>query len=149
MRVRFKELVGSHTLVRKYPLRNPVALFRLAFLALQVVLKTLEAFWATRRISRSSLVLFYPTGALRRIELIHTRAPRLHHVKVAVILLAAMPVPIATDFSQIPNIQATYPAITKQSAGTIDGVHTDVNSTTFSDKIMVTVTQNGRLAQWV
>ena len=74
---------------------------------------------------------------------------RFHHVKVAVTLLAAMPVPIATDLSQIPHIQATYPAITKQSAGMIDGVLTDVISTTFSDKLVVTVTQNGRLAQWV
>lgn len=60
-----------------------------------------------------------------------------------------MPVPIATDFSQVSNTQATYPAITKQSAGTIDGVLTDVTSITFSDKIMVTISQNGRLAQWV
>ena len=60
-----------------------------------------------------------------------------------------MPVPMATDFSQVPNMQATYPAITKQSAGTIEGILTDVTSITFSDKIMVTVTQNGRLAQWV
>ena len=79
----------------------------------------------------------------------HTRAPGFHHVKVEVILLAVMPVPIATDFDQVPNMQATYPAITKQSAGTIDGVLTDVTSTAFCDKIMVTVTQNGRLAQWV
>ena len=74
---------------------------------------------------------------------------RFHHVKVAVTLLAAMPVPIAPDLSQIPNIQATYPAITKQSAGMIDGVLTDITSISFSDKIMVTVIQNGRLAQWV
>ncbi|KAK0512803.1 hypothetical protein JMJ35_004820 [Cladonia borealis] len=60
-----------------------------------------------------------------------------------------MPLPIATDLSQSPHIQATYPAITKQSAGIIDGVLTDVTSTTFSDKIMVTVTQYGRLAQWI
>lgn len=70
-------------------------------------------------------------------------------VKVAVLLSATMTVPIATDFSQASNTRATYPAMTKQSAGTIDGVFTDVTSTTFSDKIMVTVSQNGRLAQWV
>ncbi|KAL9025545.1 MAG: hypothetical protein Q9196_005650 [Gyalolechia fulgens] len=44
---------------------------------------------------------------------------------------------------------APYPAITKQAADHIDGVLTDVTSTWFSDKIMVTITQNGRLAQWI
>ncbi|KAL8710103.1 MAG: hypothetical protein Q9225_007343 [Loekoesia sp. 1 TL-2023] len=43
----------------------------------------------------------------------------------------------------------SYPAATKQAAGHIDGVLTDVTSTSFSDKIMVTITQNGRLAQWI
>ncbi|KAI4187764.1 MAG: hypothetical protein L6R41_002610 [Letrouitia leprolyta] len=44
---------------------------------------------------------------------------------------------------------ASYPATTKQAAGYIDSVLTDVTSTSFSDKIMVTITQNGRLAQWI
>lgn len=42
-----------------------------------------------------------------------------------------------------------YPAQTKQAAGQVDGIPTDVMVITFSDKIMVTVTQAGRLAQWV
>ena len=42
-----------------------------------------------------------------------------------------------------------YPAQTKQTVGEINGVVTDVMSISFSDKIMVTITQAGRLAQWV
>ncbi|KAI4244687.1 MAG: hypothetical protein L6R40_002891 [Gallowayella cf. fulva] len=43
----------------------------------------------------------------------------------------------------------SYPATTKQAAGYIDGILTDVMTTSFSDRIMVTITQNGRLAQWI
>ncbi|KAL8686787.1 MAG: hypothetical protein Q9218_006866 [Villophora microphyllina] len=43
----------------------------------------------------------------------------------------------------------SYPATTKQAVGHIDGVLTDVTSTAFSDRILVTITQAGRLAQWI
>lgn len=42
-----------------------------------------------------------------------------------------------------------YPITTKQAAGLVDGIHTEVRTSYFSDKIMVTITQNGSLAQWV
>ncbi|MCJ1240817.1 hypothetical protein MMC14_008821 [Varicellaria rhodocarpa] len=42
-----------------------------------------------------------------------------------------------------------YPMKTKQSAGMVDGIPTDVMLCTFLDKILVTVTQRGRLAQWI
>ena len=42
-----------------------------------------------------------------------------------------------------------YPAQTKQAVGAINGIVTDVMSISFSDKIMVTITQGGRLAHWV
>lgn len=42
-----------------------------------------------------------------------------------------------------------FPATTKQAAGSVKGVKTDVLVMSFSDKIMVTVSQNGRLAHWV
>jgi proteasome assembly chaperone 3 len=42
-----------------------------------------------------------------------------------------------------------YPAQTKQAAGEVEGVLTEVMAISFSDKIMVTITQAGRLAQWV
>ena len=60
-----------------------------------------------------------------------------------------MPTQIATSFTPISNMQPTYPAITKQAAGVIDRVPTEVMVTSFSDKILVTVIQDGRLAQWV
>ena len=60
-----------------------------------------------------------------------------------------MPLPMAPDLPQPPSIPSPYPATTKQAAGIIDGIDTDVTSTVFSDKIMITITQHGRLAQWV
>lgn len=56
---------------------------------------------------------------------------------------------MASDSSQVPTISPSYPAITKQAVGTIDDIRTDVASTTFSDKIIITITQGGRLAQWI
>ena len=61
-----------------------------------------------------------------------------------------MPLPMLPDSpQQQPTTAPTYPVKTKQAAGFVEGVHTEVSSTYFSDKILVTVTQNGRLAQWV
>ena len=42
-----------------------------------------------------------------------------------------------------------YPAQAKHAAGLVDGQLTDVMTLYFSDNIMVTITQGGRLAQWV
>ncbi|KAK2803863.1 hypothetical protein FQN50_006871 [Emmonsiellopsis sp. PD_5] len=42
-----------------------------------------------------------------------------------------------------------FPASTKQAAGVLGGISTDVMVVSFSDKIMVTVSQKGKLAQWV
>jgi proteasome assembly chaperone 3 len=42
-----------------------------------------------------------------------------------------------------------YPAQTRQAVGEINGIVTNVTSISFSDRIMVTITQAGRLAQWV
>ena len=46
-------------------------------------------------------------------------------------------------------VEAPFPAKTRQAAGLIKGVLTDVMSVEFADKILVTLTQEGRLAQWV
>lgn len=53
------------------------------------------------------------------------------------------------DPTLLPLETSNYPAITKQAAGRVDGLPTDVMSLVFADKIMVTITQDGRLAQWV
>ena len=64
----------------------------------------------------------------------------------------AMPTPMPSDISpQIvaPQFPTEYPATTKQVAGLVDGQVTDVMIIYFTDKIMITITQDGRLAQWV
>ncbi|KAL8708714.1 MAG: hypothetical protein Q9220_006439 [cf. Caloplaca sp. 1 TL-2023] len=62
-----------------------------------------------------------------------------------------MPLPMdpITSTSLADVLQVPYPASTKQAAAYIDGVLTDATSTSFTDKLMVTITQNGRLAQWI
>ncbi|KAL8734570.1 MAG: hypothetical protein Q9166_001470 [cf. Caloplaca sp. 2 TL-2023] len=61
-----------------------------------------------------------------------------------------MPLPLEPSVPAPTDIPYTsYPATTKQAAGHIGGILTDVLSTTFSDKIMVTISQYGRLAQWI
>lgn len=47
------------------------------------------------------------------------------------------------------TLDLPYPAATKQVAGLVNGVKTDVMVMKFSDKIMVTISQEGRLAHWV
>jgi hypothetical protein len=47
------------------------------------------------------------------------------------------------------KVTIPFPAPTKQVAGEINGIKTDVMYMSFADKIMVTITQNGRLGQWV
>jgi len=75
----------------------------------------------------------------------------LKHVPLTHSLFAqAMPLPIPPDSPPaLPIMEVPYPIITKQAAGLVDGTHTEVCTTYFSDKIMITITQNGSLAQWV
>lgn len=47
------------------------------------------------------------------------------------------------------TLQLPFPAATKQVAGLVNGIQTDVTTMNFSDKIMVTISQAGRLAHWV
>jgi proteasome assembly chaperone 3 len=51
--------------------------------------------------------------------------------------------------SQSQVIQEPFPAPTKQATGTIDGVPTEAASVSFEDKILVTLSQDGRLSQWI
>ena len=53
------------------------------------------------------------------------------------------------NMSPMPTTTTPYPAISKQATGEVDGITTDVMSVAFADKIMVTISQGGRLAQWV
>ncbi|KAF4931268.1 hypothetical protein CGCVW01_v000496 [Colletotrichum viniferum] len=42
-----------------------------------------------------------------------------------------------------------FPARSKQETGTVNGVPTEVSSMAFSDKIMITISQEGKLSQWI
>ncbi|KAL4992888.1 hypothetical protein BDW68DRAFT_3167 [Aspergillus falconensis] len=48
-----------------------------------------------------------------------------------------------------PNLDLPFPATTKQISGDINGVRTDVMTIKFSDKIMITISQKGRLGHWL
>ncbi|KAH7152182.1 hypothetical protein B0J13DRAFT_257220 [Dactylonectria estremocensis] len=45
--------------------------------------------------------------------------------------------------------EAEFPAPTREASGLVNGVPTEVTSTSFSDKILVTISQEGRLSQWI
>ncbi|KAJ5669304.1 hypothetical protein N7462_010374 [Penicillium macrosclerotiorum] len=47
------------------------------------------------------------------------------------------------------SMNLPYPATTNQVAGMVNGVLTDVMVMNFSDRIMVTISQQGRLAHWL
>ncbi|KAG6040083.1 hypothetical protein E4U41_001424 [Claviceps citrina] len=42
-----------------------------------------------------------------------------------------------------------FPAPSRHATGTVDGVETQVTSLSFSDKLLVTISQEGRLSQWI
>ncbi|KAM7208766.1 hypothetical protein V8F20_000929 [Naviculisporaceae sp. PSN 640] len=45
--------------------------------------------------------------------------------------------------------QEPFPAPSKHTTGEVGGVSTEITSTSFEDKILITISQGGRLAQWV
>ncbi|KAL4941457.1 hypothetical protein BDV06DRAFT_236056 [Aspergillus oleicola] len=47
------------------------------------------------------------------------------------------------------NLDLPFPAATKRVSGEVNGVHTDVTTIKFSDKILVTISQKGRLGHWL
>jgi proteasome assembly chaperone 3 len=51
------------------------------------------------------------------------------------------------SFNEVLNLP--FPAATKQTAGMVNGILTDVMVINFSDKILVAISQRGRLAHWV
>lgn len=51
------------------------------------------------------------------------------------------------DPSQLLN--EPFPATSKNASGQVDGVSTEATALFFSDKILVTLCQEGRLSQWV
>lgn len=47
------------------------------------------------------------------------------------------------------TVTVPYPAHTRQTASIVNDVPTQCTITSFADKIMITITQNGRLGQWL
>ena len=47
------------------------------------------------------------------------------------------------------TLKLPFPASTKQAAGIVSGVLTDVMSVSFCDKIIVIISQKGQLSHWV
>ncbi|EEU44385.1 uncharacterized protein NECHADRAFT_84869 [Fusarium vanettenii 77-13-4] len=42
-----------------------------------------------------------------------------------------------------------FPSRSREASGLVNGVATEVTSTNFSDKILLTISQEGRLSQWI
>jgi len=42
-----------------------------------------------------------------------------------------------------------FPAASKHASALVNSIHTEASSTYFSDKILITISQAGRLSQWV
>ncbi|KAK7935108.1 hypothetical protein PG985_000603 [Apiospora marii] len=52
--------------------------------------------------------------------------------------------------ADLPQIkEEAFPAPSKQANGLIDGIDTEAMVMNFADKIMVTLSQEGRLSQWI
>lgn len=59
---------------------------------------------------------------------------------------------MASDVQTAPQIDAyplAYPAPSKTASGTVNGRLTSVTSIGFADKILITISQAGKLAHWV
>jgi hypothetical protein len=60
-----------------------------------------------------------------------------------------LPEDMASKSPEGMAMEVPYPAQTKQAAAEINGILTEVMTIYFSDRIMVSISQDGRLAQWV
>ncbi|KAG5297079.1 hypothetical protein I7I48_06088 [Histoplasma ohiense] len=57
---------------------------------------------------------------------------------------------VMRDAGPLPDqTNLPYPASTRQAAGVLGGVETEVMSVSFSDKILVTISQKEKLGQWL
>jgi proteasome assembly chaperone 3 len=54
---------------------------------------------------------------------------------------------MADQASQV--VKDPFPARTKTASGSVNSIPTEVMSMSFADKILITISQQGRLAQWV
>lgn len=66
--------------------------------------------------------------------------------------MAGEPATLAAEIQDISldGIQETpFPTHSKTVAGLVGGAETDISTLAFSDKILITISQGGRLSQWV
>ena len=56
---------------------------------------------------------------------------------------------MATATGEYNITPAPFPARSKSASSNINGLDTTATSMSFADKILITVTQQGRLAHWV
>lgn len=45
--------------------------------------------------------------------------------------------------------QDSFPSRSREVSGLVNGIDTEITSTSFADKILITISQEGRLSQWV
>ncbi|BCS02313.1 uncharacterized protein AKAW2_60577S [Aspergillus luchuensis] len=53
------------------------------------------------------------------------------------------------DINQLQDLNLPYPAVTKQVVGDVKGIQTNVTLIKFSDRILITISQKGRLGHWL
>ncbi|KAJ4070582.1 hypothetical protein NW756_007324 [Fusarium oxysporum] len=45
--------------------------------------------------------------------------------------------------------QDSFPSRSREVSGLVNGIATEITSTSFADKILITISQEGRLSQWI
>lgn len=60
-----------------------------------------------------------------------------------------MGLPLYASMDDPTRVTIPYPAPTRLASATIASIPTHITHMSFADKIMITITQNGKLAQWL
>jgi hypothetical protein len=53
------------------------------------------------------------------------------------------------NMASIDVREDTFPSRSREVSGIVNGVATEITSTNFADKVLITISQEGRLSQWV
>jgi hypothetical protein len=53
------------------------------------------------------------------------------------------------NMASIDVREDTFPSRSREVSGVVNGVATEITSTNFADKVLITISQEGRLSQWV
>jgi hypothetical protein len=92
---------------------------------------------------------FPPRGANTRLssEVLNSSDNLCESIIMPITILSADLQSMGLDGGDVEH--SSFPAATKQAAGLVNGAQTNVSSVYFTDKILITVSQGGRLSQWV